>query len=101
MCPVQDANASVGKPWLGDHTLTLAHQGKPVSTSHSLETQLRPVLARTALAHSPDSKAFPGSGPCTYDELGEVVIDFHNVLGHVLHDFQHLTLHVACVILLL
>ena len=35
------------------------------------------------------------------DELGTVVIDFHNVLGHVLHDFQDFTLHVACVILLL
>lgn len=35
------------------------------------------------------------------DELGEVFIDFHNVLGHGLHDFQCFILHVSCVILLL
>lgn len=60
------------------------------------------MLARRTLAHTAQNLMLSrDQGPSTYDELGEVFIDFHDVLGHVLHDFQCFILHVSCVILLL
>ena len=64
---------------------------------HEVANTYTPVLSYP----EPVTWSLTRCGKSTHGELGHVLVDTHDVFGHVPHDLQHLILCVAGVILLL